>query len=81
MGHKMAINPIDDLVNDILSKLPQGAETLAEDVNNTLKASLTAALKKMDLVTRDEFDIQRAVLDKTREQVKQLEARLAEIEK
>jgi hypothetical protein len=77
----MAINPIDNLVNEVLSKLPQGAGAFREDVNTTLKTSLRAALKKMDLVTRDEFDIQRAVLEKTREQLKQLEARLAELEK
>jgi hypothetical protein len=35
----------------------------------------------MDLVTRDEFDIQRAVLEKTRAQLKELETRLAELEK
>ncbi len=77
----MAINPIDNLVNEILAKLPQGADALRDDVNNTLKASLSAALKKMDLVTRDEFDVQRAVLEKTREQLKQLEAKLAELER
>jgi len=76
----MAINPIDNLVNEILSKLPQGTDALRDDINSTFKASLSAALKKMDLVTRDEFDIQRAVLDKTRQQLKQLEARLAELE-
>ena len=76
----MTKNPIDDLVNEILNKLPQGADALRNDVNNTLKAGLTATLKKMDLVTRDEFDVQRAVLEKTREQLQQLEARLAEIE-
>lgn len=77
----MAINPIDNLVNEILNKLPQGSEALRDDVNNTLKTSLTAALKKMNLVTRDEFDVQRAVLDKTREQLKELESRLARLEK
>ncbi len=76
----MSINPIDTLVNEILKKLPQGADALRNDVNNTLKTSLSAALKKMDLITRDEFDVQRAVLEKTREQLKQLEARLAELE-
>ena len=77
----MAINPIDNLVNEVLSKLPQSADALREDMNSTLKASLSAALKKMDLVRRDEFDIQRAVLEKTRAQLKELETRLAELEK
>lgn len=81
LGHIMAINPIDNLVNEILNKLPQGSEALRDDVNNTLRTSLTAALKKMNLVTRDEFDVQRAVLDKTREQLKELESRLARLEK
>lgn len=77
----MAINPIDNLVNEVLNRLPRGADALRDDINTTLRTSLIAALKKMDLVTRDEFDVQRAVLEKTREQLKLLEGRLAELEK
>jgi len=76
----MTINPIDNLVNQVLDKLPQGADALREDINHNLKAGLTIALKRMDLVTRDEFDAQKAVLEKTREKLTLLEKRLAELE-
>lgn len=77
----MTNNPIENLVNQILDKLPQGTDTLRDDVNQTLKTGLTVALKKMDLVTRDEFDVQKAVLEKTREKLNQLEKRVMEMEK
>ena len=76
----MAINPIDSLVNQILDKLPHGADALRDDVNQNLKAGLTIALKKMDLVTRDEFDVQKAVLEKTREKLELLEKQVRELE-
>jgi len=77
----MASNPIDTLVNQILDKLPQGTDALRDDVNHTLKTGLSLALKKMDLVTRDEFDVQKAVLEKTREKLQLLEKQVAELEK
>ena len=76
----MSINPIDNLVNEILNKLPQGSDVLADDVNQNLKAAITAAMKKMNLVTRDEFDVQRAVLEKTREKLSELEQVVKELE-
>ena len=76
----MAINPIDNLVNQVLDKLPQGADALRDDVNQNLKVALSIALKKMDLVTRDEFDVQKAVLEKTREKLNQLEKQVQELE-
>ena len=76
----MSINPIDNLVNEILNKLPQGSDVLADDVNQNLKAAITAAMKKMNLVTRDEFDVQRAVLEKTREKLAELEQAVKELE-
>jgi len=77
----MPINPIDNLVNQILDKLPQGADVLHEDINQSLKTGLTIALKKMDLVTRDEFDVQKAVLEKTRKKLEQLEQQVQAFEK
>lgn len=76
----MTLNPIDNLVNKILDKLPQGADVLRDDINQSLKTGLTIALKKMDLVTRDEFDIQKAVLEKTREKLEQLEKQVQALE-
>ncbi len=77
----MTINPIENMVNQILDKLPQGADVLREDINQNLRAGLSIALKKMDLVTRDEFDAQKAVLEKTREKLHQLETQVQALEK
>ena len=51
-----------------------------KDVEKNVKAMLGSAFNRMDLVTREEFDIQQQVLLKTREKLAELEARLAELE-
>ena len=62
-------------VNEVLSSSP------AQDVEKNLKAALSAFFARLDLVTREEFDIQRQVLLRTREKLERLEAKLAEIER
>jgi ubiquinone biosynthesis accessory factor UbiK len=52
----------------------------AKDIEKNIKALLQGGLTRLDLVTRQEFDIQAEVLRKTREKVEQLEARVAELE-
>ena len=61
-------------VSEVLSRSP------AQDVEKNLKAMLSAFFARLDLVTREEFDIQRQVLLRTREKLERLEAKLAEIE-
>ncbi|MBV1774563.1 accessory factor UbiK family protein [Burkholderiaceae bacterium DAT-1] len=56
------------------------AASPAKDIEKNAKAALSAALSKLDLVTREEFDIQSAVLAKTREKLADLEARIAKLE-
>ena len=56
------------------------AMTPARDVEKNLKASLAAWLSRLDLVTREEFDVQAQVLGRTREKLQELEARLARLE-
>jgi BMFP domain-containing protein YqiC len=56
------------------------AASPARDAEKNLKAMLTGALAKLDLVTRDEFDIQARVMLRTREKLEALEARVAELE-
>ena len=56
------------------------AMTPARDVEKNLKASLAAWLSRLDLVTREEFDVQALVLAHTREKLQELEARLAKLE-
>ena len=56
------------------------ANSPAKDVEKNVKAMLGSAFNKMDLVTREEFDIQQQVLIKTRTKLAELEARLAKLE-
>jgi ubiquinone biosynthesis accessory factor UbiK len=57
------------------------ASSPAQDVQRNLRAAVGSALQKMDLVTREEFDIQAAVLARTREKLEALEQRVAELER
>jgi BMFP domain-containing protein YqiC len=72
---------LDDLVRRIAESLPQGMAQLNEDVRRNLKEVISAALSRMDLVTREEFDVQSAVLARTREKLERLEAQVAALEK
>jgi BMFP domain-containing protein YqiC len=56
------------------------AQSPARDVEANLKAMMAGLISRLDLVTREEFDVQREVLLRTREKLDQLEARLAQIE-
>ena len=72
---------IDDLTRRLAGNLPKGLQALQEDINRNLRASLEAGLHKLDLVTREEFEVQSAVLARTREKIALLEARVAELER
>ncbi len=61
-------------VSEVLAMSP------ARDMEKNLKAGLAAWLSKLDLVTREEFDVQAQVLARTREKLQELEARLARLE-
>lgn len=56
------------------------AATPAKDVEKNLRALLTAALGRLDLVTREEFDLQREALSRARDRLAELEASIAELE-
>lgn len=74
----MLNNPfLDDLsrkIRDIVDSTP------APDLNKNLRALLQGAFTKLELVTREEFDIQAEVLQRTRQKLEKLESRLAEME-
>ena len=57
------------------------ANTPAEDVRKNLRAAMSGWFSRLDLVTREEFDVQQAVLRRTREKLSQMEARVAELER
>jgi BMFP domain-containing protein YqiC len=70
----------DDLVQRLSSAMPKGLQALQEDINRNLRASLETGLARLDLVTREEFDVQSAVLARTREKVAALERQVAALE-
>jgi ubiquinone biosynthesis accessory factor UbiK len=57
------------------------AASPAKDIEKNMKAMMTAMFAKLDLVTREEFDVQMQVLQRTREKLDALEARLAQMDK
>ena len=68
-----------DQLNEKVSELI--AASPAKDVEKNLRALLSNAFSRLDLVTREEVDVQQEVLGRTREKLRQLEARVAEMEK
>jgi BMFP domain-containing protein YqiC len=74
------IRTIDDLARRLAALVPGDVGAAREDVASTFKATLQAGLSRLDLVTREEFDVQRLVLLRTREKVDALEQQLTELE-
>ena len=62
-------------ISDLMATSP------AKDVDKNLRALLSSAFSRLDLVTREEFDIQQEVLRRTREKLQQMEVRVAEMER
>jgi hypothetical protein len=71
---------IDDIANRLASSLPPGLNNIKEDMEKNTHAILQSVLGKLDLVTREEFEVQKLVLAKTRSKLEELEKRVAEIE-
>jgi len=74
-------NVLDELTKRISDNLPDSVKTLQLDLEKNIKASVQGLFREMDLVTRDEFDLQTAVLERVNEKLKKLEERLSELEK
>ena len=72
---------MNNFFNDLQDKLNQAFENSpAKDIERNVKAMMTQGFSKLDLVTREEFDIQAEVLAKTRARLEALELRVAELE-
>jgi ubiquinone biosynthesis accessory factor UbiK len=78
----MAFDPrlIDDLARRLAGSVPESVSALRRDLEQNFKGVLSGGLAKLDLVTREEFDVQTAVLKRTRARLAALEKRLAELE-
>ena len=71
---------IDDIANRLAGAIPPGLNNIKDDFEKTFQAILQGVLGKLDLVTREEFEVQKLVLAKTRSKLEDLEKRVAEIE-
>ena len=71
---------IDDIARSLMERVPPALRSMQQDLEDNFRAVLHATLGKLDLVTRDEFDAQTKVLERTRAKVESLQVRLAELE-
>jgi len=71
---------LDDLARRMAASMPKGFQVLQEDLHRSFQATLQSALDRLDLVTREEFDVQREVLARTRAKLDALARRVAELE-
>jgi BMFP domain-containing protein YqiC len=71
---------IDEIAKRLLAKVPEAARNIQADLEENFRAVLRASLSRLDLVSRDEFDVQSKVLERTRSRLEALEARVQELE-
>ncbi|WP_100657604.1 ubiquinone biosynthesis accessory factor UbiK [Alteromonas flava] len=71
---------LEDIAKQISDAVPPGVKSMAEGAEARIKQVLQSQLSKLDLVTREEFDVQTQVLIRTREKLEALEARVAALE-
>jgi BMFP domain-containing protein YqiC len=74
------LKAIDDLARRLSDMVPPNVKAAQADLENNFRAALQTGLGKLDLVTREEFEVQRAVLLRTREKLEALERTVAELE-
>lgn len=76
----MEIPGLDAIAKRLAESVPPALRTVQQDLESNFKAVLRAGLSKLDLVSREEFDTQTRVLQRTRERLAELEARLQALE-
>ena len=71
---------IDNLANKIKGVLPESLKSSKEEMQKTLKSGAEGVFQKLDLVSREEYDIQVSLLRKCQEKIDELEAKSSELE-
>lgn len=71
---------LDDLAKRLADALPSGVRDLQRDVEKNFRAALQVGFTKLNLVTREEFEVQTAVLNRARAKVDALEKQVADME-
>jgi BMFP domain-containing protein YqiC len=74
MRNETLFQELSSRLSELIAKSP------ARDLEKNARALLTSFFARLDLVTREEFDVQSAVLQRTREKLEQLEAKVVELE-
>ena len=72
---------IDELASQLAKLMPQQLAAASEDLGQNLRAVVQGWFDRLDLVTREEFEVQKAVLERTRAKLESLEEQLAGMEK
>lgn len=79
----MNTNTVNDLAKRLAAAVPDvsgSVNAMRDDLERNFRSLLDSAFERMELVTREEFDVQRKVLERTREKLTALEAKVAELE-
>jgi len=71
---------LNKFVQSVIDSMPQGLKDLPTDIQKNLRSALHIAFSKMDLVTREEFDVQKGVLERTRKKVAAMEKKIQKLE-
>ena len=75
------VHAIDELAQRLAALVPPGLQQARDDLTSTFRSALQSGLRELDLVTREEFDVQRCVLLRTREKIEELEQQVANLER
>ena len=78
----MVLDPkaLDELGRRLADAMPESARLLQRDVEKNLRAFATSAFDRLDLVTREEFEVQKGVLERSRQKLEALEKQVAALE-
>ena len=80
LRYQRGMDAIEELARKLAESVPEGLRSVRDDLEEGFRSVLKTGIDKLDLVTREEFEVQEAVLAKTREKLEELERRLAEYE-
>ena len=76
----MNTNSLDELAKRLAESVPESLRAFGRDMEGNFKAVLQAQLSKLDLVSRQDFDVQAAILERTQAKLAEMEARLKDLE-
>ena len=74
------VNKANEFVKNVIASMPEGLKHLPKDLQMNLRSAVQTVFMNMDLVTREEFDAQKKVLERSRQKLEMLEKKVAELE-